>query len=115
MSGDIGSTLSRITKIWAVDMTVTNAIAASITGNAATVTTNANLTGHIVSTGNATLLGSFTLAQLNTAISDADVATGGGTATGSNTGDQTITLTGDITGSGTGSFATTLANTGVTA
>ena len=28
---------------------------------------------------------------------------------------QTITLTGDVTGSGTGSFATTLANTGVTA
>jgi hypothetical protein len=35
--------------------------------------------------------------------------------TGTNTGDQTITLTGDVTGSGTGSFATTLANTAVTA
>lgn len=34
---------------------------------------------------------------------------------GTNTGDQTITLTGDVTGSGTGSFATTLANSGVTA
>lgn len=32
---------------------------------------------------------SFTLAELNTALSDADVATGGGTATGTNTGDQT--------------------------
>jgi len=37
------------------------------------------------------------------------------TISGTNTGDQTITLTGDVTGSGTGSFATTLANTGVTA
>lgn len=34
---------------------------------------------------------------------------------GTNTGDQTITLTGDVTGSGTGSFATTLANSGVSA
>ena len=47
----------------------------NITGNAATVTTNAVLTGHVVtSSGNATVLGSFTLAQLNTAVSDADVA-----------------------------------------
>lgn len=46
----------------------------NISGNAATVTTNANLTGHITSTGNAAVLGSFTLAQLNTAVSDADIA-----------------------------------------
>ncbi|MCB8994768.1 MAG: hypothetical protein H6538_04090 [Bacteroidales bacterium] len=56
-----------------------------------------------------------TLAEFNTAMTDADFATGGGTATGTNTGDQTITLTGDVTGTGTGSFATTLANSGVTA
>ena len=43
-----------------------------------------------------------------TASDDANVS-------GTNTGDQTISLTGDITGSGTGSFATTLANSGVTA
>lgn len=61
----------------------------NITGNAATVTTNANLTGHVTSVGNAAVLGSFTVAQLNTALSDGDVATGGGTATGTNTGDQT--------------------------
>jgi len=35
-----------------------------------TVTTNANLTGHVTSTGNATVLGSFTKAQLDTAVSD---------------------------------------------
>lgn len=102
----------------------------SIGGNAATatlastVTTNANLTGHITSTGNAAVLGSFTLAQLNTAISDADVTTGGGTATGTNTGDQTnisgnaatvttnANLTGDVTSVGN---ATTLTNAPVIA
>lgn len=70
-SGIIGSTGTRIVKIWAVDLTVTNAIAGSITGNAATVTTNANLTGDVTSSGNATTLatvngnvGSFTNANI---------------------------------------------------
>lgn len=87
------------------------ATALNIGGNAATVTTNANLTGHVTSVGNAAVLGSFTVAQLNTAISDADVATGGGTAIGTNTGDNATnsqysglvtnaTHTGDATGSG---------------
>jgi hypothetical protein len=40
------------------------------TGNAATVTTNANLTGAITSVGNATSLGSFTSAQFATALTD---------------------------------------------
>lgn len=53
-SGILGSTGTRIVKIWATDLTVTNSIAGSITGNAATVTTNANLTGPITSVGNAT-------------------------------------------------------------
>lgn len=39
------------------DLTVTNAITGSITGNAATVTTNANLTGDVTSSGNATTIG----------------------------------------------------------
>lgn len=69
-------------------------VGTNITGTASgltagTVTTNANLTGAITSVGNATSLGSFNLTALNTALSDADVATGGGTATGTNTGDQT--------------------------
>lgn len=76
----------------------------------------AALTGAVTAAAgsNTTALGSFTTAQLNTALSDNDVATGGGTATGSNTGDQTITLTGNVTGSGTGSFAATIANDAVT-
>jgi len=73
--------------------------------------TRAALTGAITASqgSNTTSLGSFTLAQLNTAISDADVATGGGTATGTNTGDNAVntlysglvsnaTHTGDATG-----------------
>jgi hypothetical protein len=63
----------------------------NITGNAATVTTNANLTGVVTSVGNAMLV--------NTAVA---------TLSGTNTGDQTISLTGDVTGSGTGSFAATI-------
>ena len=39
-------------------------------GNAATVVTNANLTGAVTSVGNATSLGSFTSAQLATALTD---------------------------------------------
>lgn len=55
----------------------------------------AALTGAITASAgsNTTALGSFTTAQLNTALSDNDIATGGGTVTGTssgtNTGDQT--------------------------
>ena len=55
--------------------------AASLTAGA--VTTNANLTGHITSTGNAAILGTFSLAQLNTAVSDDTLLpVSGGTWTG---------------------------------
>tara|TARA_R110000823_G_scaffold280967_1_gene399139 strand:+ start:2014 stop:4521 length:2508 start_codon:yes stop_codon:yes gene_type:complete len=76
----------------------------ALTGNADTVTTNANLTGHITSSGNAAVLGSFTIAQLSAAISNASIS-------GNNTGDQTTVsgssgtvtsignLTGDVTSS----------------
>jgi len=49
---------------------VTGNVSGSCTGNAATVTTNANLTGHITSVGNAAVLGSFTSLQLLTALTD---------------------------------------------
>ena len=51
------------------------------TGNAATVTTNADLTGHVTSSGNTTSLGSFSVSQLSSALSDASIS-------GNNTGDQ---------------------------
>jgi len=58
------------------NLTVTNPIIGSITGSAATavlastVTTNANLTGAITSTGNATSLNSFSSSNLLTALTD---------------------------------------------
>lgn len=60
ITGSIGTTGARVTKGWFTDLQVTNAIAGSITGNAATVTTNANLTGPITSSGNATSVASQT-------------------------------------------------------
>jgi hypothetical protein len=78
----------------------------NITGNAATVTTNANLSGHVTSSGNTTSLGSFTLAQLNTAVSDADVASVNGSVT-----NFTGSLSGDVTG---GQSTTAIAATTVT-
>lgn len=62
----IGATATRVTKGWFTDLEVTNAITGSITGNAATVTTNANLTGDVTSTGNATTIANsaVTLAKM---------------------------------------------------
>lgn len=62
--------------------TPASGVATNLTGTAAgltagNVTTNANLTGHITSTGNAAVLGSFTSLQLKTALSD---ETGSGAA-----------------------------------
>ena len=42
----------------------------ALTGTASNVTTNANLTGHVTSVGNAAVLGSFTSLQLLTALTD---------------------------------------------
>ena len=80
----------------------------STTGNAATVTTNANLTGPVTSIGNATAIANGAIS--NAMLANAAVAN----LSGTNTGDQTITLSGDVTGSGTGSFNATIANGAVT-
>jgi hypothetical protein len=74
----------------AVTVTDSTSIDITLTGQDITAQREA-LTGAITApkNSNTTSLGSFTTAQLNTALSDADVATGGGTATGTNTGDQT--------------------------
>jgi len=92
-------------------------VGTNITGTAASltagnVTTNANLTGHVTSTGNAAVLGSFTLAQLNTAVSDANIARTD--AANTFTGVQTMTspaittpaITGAATGTGVATAAT---------
>jgi len=70
---DGGAGLATADQIHTFVTTQTDSIAASTTGNAATVTTNANLSGHITSSGNTTSLGSFTTAQLNAAISDGSI------------------------------------------
>lgn len=62
--------------------TPASGVATNLTGTAAgltagTVTTNANLTGHVTSVGNAAVLGSFTSAQLKAALTD---ETGSGAA-----------------------------------
>lgn len=66
--------------------TPASGVATNLTGTASgltagNVTTNANLSGHVTSVGNTTSLGSFTLSQLNTAVSDADVVSLTGTET----------------------------------
>ena len=71
------------TKAWSTMAFTDSDMTGDTTGNAATVTTNANLTGHITSSGNAAVLGSFTVAQLSTALSNASIS-------GNNTGDQTL-------------------------
>jgi hypothetical protein len=69
--------------------TPTSGVLTNCTGTASgltsgNVTTNANLTGHVTSVGNAAVLGSFTKAQLNTAVSDATMLTTTGTETVTN-------------------------------
>jgi hypothetical protein len=58
--------------------TPASGVATNLTGTASgltagNVTTNANLTGHVTSVGNAAVLGSFTKAQLDSAVSDGNV------------------------------------------
>lgn len=51
------------------NLTVTNPISGSVTGNAATVTTNANLTGVVTSVGNATSIASSAITDAMLAVS----------------------------------------------
>jgi hypothetical protein len=94
---------------------VTNVTGTASGLTAGNVTTNANLTGHITSSGNAAVLGAFTVAQLSSALSDASIS-------GNNTGDQTsvtgnagtvttnANLTGGVTSSGNAATVVTNAN-----
>lgn len=75
----------------------------STTGNAATVTTNANLTGVVTSVGNATSIG--TGAITNTMIASLDAATKlTGITPVANGGSGAATLTGYLKGTGTTAF-----------
>jgi len=72
-----------------LSITLTNASGTAASLTAGNVTTNANLTGHITSTGNASVLGSFSFSQLNTALTGDDAA--GLAANNSFTGVNTFT------------------------
>ena len=61
---------------------LTGNVTGNTSGSAGTVTSIGNLTGHITSTNRGTVLGSFTVAQLSAALSNASIS-------GNNTGDQT--------------------------
>ena len=90
--------------------TPASGIMTNVTGTASgltagNVTTNANLTGHVTSVGNAAVLGSFTSAQLAAALTDetgtgAAVFAGGPTFTGT-VNAASLTLSGDLIVNGT--------------
>lgn len=69
-SGILGTTGTRIVKGWFTDITVTNAIAGSVTGNAGTVTNGVYTSGagivYLTPTGSAALLTSFPTFNQNT-------------------------------------------------
>ena len=82
LTGDIGSTGTKITKGWFTDLLVTNAIVGSITGNAATVTNATLTTALTVNTGTLTLTASGSNNSVLT------IGAGAVGVSGSNTGDQ---------------------------
>ena len=75
----IGDTSNRLTKLWATDLTVTNNITGSITGNAGTVTNGVYTTGagtvYLAPTGSATGLTSFPTLNQNSTGSSATLTT----------------------------------------
>lgn len=75
LTGDIGSTGTRITKGWFTDLQVTNAIAGSITGNSATVT------GFTPASGSLTLAGADALTLTTTGVTGLTLPTTGTLAT----------------------------------
>lgn len=84
MTGSLGETGSRLTKGWFTDLEVTNAIAGSITGNAATVTNATFTTALTVDTGTVTLTGNVANSSVLT------IGAGAVSVSGSNTGDQDL-------------------------
>lgn len=77
--------------------TFSSTIVGSVNGNAATVTTNANLTGAVTSVGNATTLGSFSSANLRTALTD-ETGTGAAYFQGGDIGTPSAGVGTNITG-----------------
>jgi hypothetical protein len=101
-TGDLGpKTNTSLTYNSATSSLACTTFVGALTGNASTVTTNANLTGHVTSVGNATVLGSFTKSQLDAAVSDGNVlyvgdVTSNATHTGDVTGSTALTIKTDV-------------------
>ena len=108
-----GSSLTSVGTL--TNLTVTNPIAGSITGNAATatiastVTTNANLTGDVTSIGNATIIADG--AVTNAKITDVVATKITGTLAVGNGGTGAATLTGLVKGNGTGAMTAAVSGT----
>lgn len=116
-TGDLGpKTNAGLTYNAATNALTATTFIGALTGNAATVTTNANLTGPVTSVGNATAIA-------NGAISNAMIANGAvANLSGTNTGDQTnitgnaatvttnANLTGGVTSVGNAATVVTNAN-----
>jgi len=79
----IGATGARLAMLWATDITCTNAISGSVTGNAGTVTNATFTTALTVNTGTVTLTGNVANTSVLT------IGAGAVSVSGSNTGDQT--------------------------
>lgn len=92
ITGSIGLTGSRVTKGWFTGLEVTNPIVGSITGNASTVTTNANLTGDVTSSGNATTIASNIVTNAKLAAMAADTVKVNATASLANPTDLALAL-----------------------
>ena len=82
MTGSIAATGARVTKGWFTDLECTNAIAGSITGNAATVTNATLTTALTVNTGTVTLTGNVANSSVLT------IGAGAVSVSGANTGDN---------------------------
>lgn len=106
-----GGTVGGVTLDGTISGTPTWASTQSLntSGNAATVTTNANLTGHVTSVGNAAVLGSFTSAHLLGALTN---ETGSGVAV-FNTSPTLITPALGTPASGVMTNMTGLVNAGI--
>lgn len=80
----IGDTTNRLTKLWATDITCTNAITGSVTGNAGTVSNATLTTALTVNTGK------LTLTANNANNSVLTVGAGAVSVSGTNTGDNAV-------------------------
>jgi formylglycine-generating enzyme required for sulfatase activity len=114
ITGSLGLTGTRVTKGWFTDLEVTNSIVGSITGNAATVTTNANLTGPITSVGNATAIasqtGTGTTFVMNTSPTLVTPVLGVASATSIDFGGTTLLSSRDLTVDTGGAFNISLSS-----